>query len=56
MSQVKEVAPSKEYIEAAADLVLDARTAALLERIATLMKASGDGGAMASLLSEAKRL
>ena len=52
----REVAPSKEYIEAAADLVLDARTAALLERIATLMKASGDGGAMASLLSEAKRL
>lgn len=42
-------------VAAAADLVLDARSAALLDRIATIVTASSDGDALASLLHDSAR-
>ena len=39
-------------VAAAADLVIDARAAALLEQISAIMRASSDGGALATLLKE----
>ena len=40
---------------AAADLVLEARAAALLERIAQLVRASGDGEALAALMRDSSQ-